>query len=482
MHKLGIIVPYRNRSQQLREFIRELPKFLLYNEKAVDYTIIVVNQQDIKKFSRGKLLNIGFIEAEKQGCDYVVFHDVDMIPTEGTYKYRDYPVQLANTFEFRKDFKRTITKDYFGGVTLFPVKDFKKINGYSNKYRGWGFEDNDLLLRCAEHNLPLKEVGLRIPALDKNVLKFNGKNSIVKVPNKFTFVRPISFVCTFKPDAIKCNPNEITDEFAAFGIPGYDLNLSFNSFRTYKFELFLVNDVTYSITTDYIPNMPVRCVVTVDPRSREIEFFVNGKKIGSNTWDKYQIRKYNTEPFLYLGAAAPDRKDKPKFFKGNIDSFAVFNKVLSREEIKDISLNINDKLLTSKEYGYTDELVTYYDTRYIKDDKLVDLSNNNNNGTIVNCTQEHFKNLPYHILKLPLRERGKYRLLKHEEGGYVDGYWVDWQSRKNQMHYTNLVEQNNANTENDGLTTCKYKVLSKEQLPYFVENLKFSYTKLNVRT
>lgn len=474
MHKLGIIVPYRDRPKQLREFIRELPKFLLYRNSRVNYEIIVVNQKDIKKFNRGKLLNIGFIEAEKRGCDYVIFHDIDMIPIQGSYAYRDYPVQLANTFEFREDFKRTITKDYFGGVTLFPVKDFKKINGYSNKYRGWGFEDNDLLLRCVERDVTLKEVGLRTPPLNKNVLKFNGKNSIVKVPNKFTFVRPVSFVCTFKPDAIKCNPNEITDEFAAFGIPGYDLNLSFNSFRTYKFELFLVNDVTYSITTDYIPDMTVRCVVTVDPRTREIEFFVNGKKIGKKTWDKYQIRKYSTEPFLYLGAAAPERKDKPKFFKGNIDSFAVFNKVLSREEIKDISLNITDDLLTSKKFGYADELVTYYDTRFIENEKLIDLSSNGNNGTIVNCTEEEVNTLPYHTVKLPLRERCKYRLLKHDEGGYVDGYWKDWQSRKNQIYYTHLVEQGSANIDNDGLTTCSYKVLDVEQ--------NHLYVKLNVRT
>lgn len=474
MHKLGVIVPYRDRPKQLREFIRDLSGFLMYRNARLDYEVIVVNQKDIKKFNRGKLLNIGFIEAEKRGCDYVIFHDVDMIPTEGSYKFRDYPVQLANTFEFREDFKRTITKDYFGGVTLFPVKDFRKINGYSNKYRGWGFEDNDLLLRCVEKDLPLKEVGLRTPPLNKNVLKFNGKNSIVKVPNKFTFVRPISFMCTFKPDPIKCNPNEITDEFAAFGIPGYDLNLSFNSFRTYKFELFLVNDVTYSITTEYIPNMTVRCVVTVDPKTREIEFYVNGEKIGKSTWDKYQIRKYSNEPFLYLGAAAPGREDKPKFFKGNIDSFAVFNRALSREEIKDISLNINDKLLTSEEFGYSEELSTYYDTRYIKNNKLVDLSSNENHGTIVNCDQEYVNTVPYYTIKLPKRERCKYRLLKHEEGGYVDGYWKDWQSRKNQIHYTKLVEQGFSNLENDGISTCKYTVLDVEQ--------NHLYVKLNVRT
>lgn len=481
MHKLGIIVPYRDRPSQLRIFSKELNSFLERNHSAIPYEIIIVNQSDIKKFNRGKLLNIGFLEAEKRGCDYVIFHDVDMVPVEGSYKYRDYPVQLANTFEFREDFNRTVTKDYFGGVTLFPVKDFRKINGYSNKYRSWGFEDNDLLFRCEEQKLDLKEHSLRTPPINKDVLKFNGRNSIVKVPNKFTFVRPISFMCTFKPADIDCNPKEITDEFAAFGIPGYDLNLSFNSFRTYKFELFLVNDVTYSITSKYIPNMRVRCIITVDPKTRLIEFYINGEKIGKSSWDKLQVRKYSTEPFLYLGAAAPERKDKPKFFKGEIDSFAAFNRILSREEIKDISLNINDDLLTSAQYGYNEELTTYYDTRYIDGNQLIDLSNNSNNGTIENCEVGNVNSLPYHTIYLPKRERCKYKLLKHEEGGYIDGYWKDWQSRVNQIRYTNLIKQKSSNLENDGLTTCRYKVLEIKE----VLDLKFNsklYTQINVRT
>ena len=64
MHKLGIVVPYRDRSEQLREFIREVPKFLSHHYPVrVNYEIIIVNQQDKKQFNRGKLLNIGFLEA-----------------------------------------------------------------------------------------------------------------------------------------------------------------------------------------------------------------------------------------------------------------------------------------------------------------------------------------------------------------------------------------------------------------------------------
>ena len=68
MHKLGIIIPYRDRAKQLRVFTREIKNFLNVYPK-IDYTVIVVNQQDKKKFNRAKLLNIGFKEAEKLGTD-----------------------------------------------------------------------------------------------------------------------------------------------------------------------------------------------------------------------------------------------------------------------------------------------------------------------------------------------------------------------------------------------------------------------------
>ena len=36
---------------------------------------------------------------------------------------------------------------------MFPIDLFKKVNGYSNEYWGWGFEDDDLLMRLTEQNI-----------------------------------------------------------------------------------------------------------------------------------------------------------------------------------------------------------------------------------------------------------------------------------------------------------------------------------------
>jgi len=88
VNKLGIVVPYRDREEQLSRFKKHLTAFLK-RTLTVPFTIIVVEQSDRKEFNRGKLLNIGFEEAKKQKCTYVIFHDVDMIPIKGDYTYSD---------------------------------------------------------------------------------------------------------------------------------------------------------------------------------------------------------------------------------------------------------------------------------------------------------------------------------------------------------------------------------------------------------
>ena len=131
--KLGIIVPYRNRKNHLKEFTRRL---LRYMERFdIPYELIVVEQDEAHLFNRGMLLNIGFKYAEKLRCDYVVFHDVDMIPVHVDYSYSDIPLQMANNFIVGEDDYNNseLFDEYFGGVTMFNMETFRKIDGYSNK-------------------------------------------------------------------------------------------------------------------------------------------------------------------------------------------------------------------------------------------------------------------------------------------------------------------------------------------------------------
>ena len=129
-HKLGIIVPYRNRYRQLVYFKDKIKEYLA--DKGIDYVLIIVEQDDKTAFNRGKLLNIGALRAKELGCDYIVFHDVDMIPQDVDYSYESRPTHLATNFNIGDKQTGIHFDQYFGGVTLFPMKTFEKVNGYSN--------------------------------------------------------------------------------------------------------------------------------------------------------------------------------------------------------------------------------------------------------------------------------------------------------------------------------------------------------------
>lgn len=475
MHKLGIIVPYRNREKQLELFKDYIPRFL-NKQGIIDYTVIVVNQADRKKFNRGKLLNIGFLEAKARGCDYVIFHDVDMLPWEGDYTYSDKPLQIANKFIKDGEFNRTIQRNYFGGVTLFSVKDFEKINGYSNKYKGWGFEDDDLLLRCREVDLKLETESYRVPNFDRKIPYFNGKNSYVRIKNDFPTIRPYSYVTTFIPDPIECNPSEITDEYAVFGIPGEDLNLSYNSFSTYKFELFLNNKVPVSITSDYLPNMPIQAVVNVNARLKRIQFFINGKEVGTKYWGDVGMKQYTEQPYIYIGVADPNRQTKQKFFKGYIHNFGILHGELSLEEVRKLFLSDPNISLIDSNPEIKDRWRAYYDssTMTVLNNFWLDASYKKYIAENFNVEYREFKNNKVNKIKFPYRRQGTFKLLKHDEAGYIDGFWKDWGSRENQMRYWRKVIDKKSDYENDGLSTCLFRSSLAEE--------EANYIKLNVIT
>jgi hypothetical protein len=58
MHKLGVIVPFRDRYEHLVEFKSKIVEYL--NKQNIQYELIIIEQDDAKLFNRGKLLNIGF--------------------------------------------------------------------------------------------------------------------------------------------------------------------------------------------------------------------------------------------------------------------------------------------------------------------------------------------------------------------------------------------------------------------------------------
>ncbi len=141
--KLLIGIPYRDREEHLWKFLPAIKKHL--REQNIVFDIIIVEQTFTKSFNRAKLLNIA-VDHARDEYDYYCFHDVDMIPTTADYGYCKTAAHLAteaSQFNYRMPYS-----GYFGGVTMFSTETFKKINGYSNEYWGWGGEDDDVWGRC----------------------------------------------------------------------------------------------------------------------------------------------------------------------------------------------------------------------------------------------------------------------------------------------------------------------------------------------
>jgi hypothetical protein len=448
--KLGIIVPYRNRPDQLEVFIEHMEKYLA--DKDLRYEIFIVDQDNAKQFNRGILLNIGYIYAKKIRCNYIVFHDVDMLPVDVDYSYSDIPLHLATDFILEEDEKkREVFEEYFGGVTMFPIETFEKINGYSNKYWAWGYEDTDLLLRCKENNVELNTMKLKNMGRLGKSLKFNGKDSYVQCDNVIDFYEHVTIFVSFFPEKLHLDHTKDSDEFTVFSIPGYDFAICYNSFARYNFCAFDSKLNALYVNSNIKTNYKTNITITVDAENRVIKVYQDGIFIGETpTYRK--LYRYKLQPYFYLGVGNLDREITTNYFKGNIDSFAYYNELLSEDEIKEIS-NDNTDL---RKYKSSKFLKTYYDVNHIENYKLVDLSGNGNNGKIVKCEIVNDDFTEYTEVKVPHKRPSLFKSLKHDENGFLGNKWKDQATRWNQLRFQNEVSYHKELLYDDGIKEVQY--------------------------
>ncbi len=421
--------------------------------KKIPFEIYVIQQDDAKLFNRGVLLNIGYTYAKKDNCDYVVFHDVDMIPFRVDYSYSEIPVHLATRF---KNVDRFMFDEYFGGVTLFPIDVFEKINGYSNKYWGWGYEDTDLLYRCVKNGIELDTLKIKNQHSNKQKLKFNGHNASVKSLNPIDLKSATSIFISFKPDELTCDVNQYSDDFNIFTIPGYDFSISYNSYSRYNICLFNKNNealfVNSKITKDYYTNI----IVTIDEKNQEIKVYQDGE-ILDTIKDFGELYDYTTQEHLYLGMGNPLSDSGFKYYKGLFDKLVIFNGILNEDDIN--SLIKNDLNIEHNK-------ILWYDADVIEDYKLTDLSNHGNHGEIINCEIVEDKIEKFKEVKIPYRRDSIFNCLPHEENGFVNNAWKDQSIRWNQLRFYNEVCKNDDLLYNEGLSTLEFaehEILTDEE-------------------
>ena len=446
--KLGVIVPYRNRYEHLNIFKEKITNYL--NQEDIPFELIIVQQDNAKLFNRGMLLNIGFKYAEQLKCDYVVFHDVDLIPTNVDYSYYHKPIHLATNVLTDKNIRKENFEQYFGGVTMFPMNHFNLINGYSNKYWGWGYEDDDLLLRCVKKNIHLDTLNLKNIKPKNKSLYFNGIDAYVKTKLKLNLNEDLTISTTFFPDDFTYDYLKESDNFNVFTIPGYDTSISYNSFSRYNFCTFDRDKKPYYINTPITPNYKTNITITINSVDKIIKMYQDGILIKTLEYEKRLLQYLNGD--IFLGVGDPNRKGDEKFFKGYIDNFGIFPNVLTDDEIKNL---IKGELPEDK--------ILYYDSNYIEDYELIDLSGNENNGKIVNCDIQDLDLPNIKQIKIPWRRKSYFYSLSHEENGFFNNKWKDQSTRWNQLRFFNEVSKNDDLLLNDGLSDLQF-------IEYGIEN------------
>ncbi|KAI8432304.1 hypothetical protein MSG28_004724 [Choristoneura fumiferana] len=149
----AIVVPYRNRPEQLHDFLIYMHTFL--RRQQIHYRIYVIEQLDSLPFNRAKLMNIGAKLAMKAGFPCLVLHDVDLLPLRPanlyacTYNPRHLSSSI-NKFRYVLPYLHL-----FGGAIAIRADQFRTVNGMSNQYYGWGGEDDDFYSRLENKEIKI---------------------------------------------------------------------------------------------------------------------------------------------------------------------------------------------------------------------------------------------------------------------------------------------------------------------------------------
>jgi len=418
MHKLGVIVPYRNRYEHLQEFKKSVVEYL--ESKNIDFKIIIVEQDNAKLFNRGMLCNIGFIEAQKENCDYIVIHDVDMIPVDVDYSYSNVPIHLAtDNIPF---------ESYFGGMTLFPTDVFEKINGFSNLYWGWGFEDDDLRYRCVRKSIPFAKI-INDTFTKQKLPIFNGVNAYAKIPNIINYNRSFKIELDINLSRVVYDESLQFDIFPILSLTGYDFKLFYNSFNRFYLQLFDKKGNYYDVYSDIVTISNNKISIKYDKENNTINFSVNDSV--HNIQLSNNIYNYSNVDSIIIGSD----DNKKSFFKGSINEFLL---------------------------EQNNEIKIHYKNYDIEEYKFTDISGNENDGEFFNIYLDHFKPFVNYYSYIPFRRNSKLIKLEHKDCGFNGGRWQDDNSRWNQLRYNNEVQIGSRDRKIDGLSTLvKYKLYGK---------------------
>jgi hypothetical protein len=449
-HKLGICIPYRNRKEHIENLIPHLSKYL--NEKGINHKFYVGHQIDDKLFNRGAMKNIAAHYAFEDGCDYIAWHDVDMLAEDKDGLICDYsypetsPIHIATKLS---KYNYGLGYDqYFGGVVLFTKEQSYQTNGYSNNYWDWGQEDDDLFWRCYFEGFSTGKVFKSYE--NKPVANFNGDDSLIVIPTNETISNCLSSNHTisvlFKADQQqeKVPIWLVGDEdkkFIEYPIlrkhESWTWGLSFNNSRTVNMTVFDKKDNYHNNWAKKFEGEWTWVTVSFDKKTKNMYFYVNDELVTNMNGIKENIpfvvgkdlKKHDvTNPFI-LGFCS----NQKTYYKGKIAEVKIFNKffnniesVFENEEdiVLDVVLGENNQVYERINNIICEQLNTEITTEDI----------------------DVIENI------IPIRREGNFKCMFHNDEGFVDGKWAKGETTaRNEKRFVTEMQQGKIKYEEDGL-------------------------------
>ncbi len=125
--RLAIVVPIKHRDEYLEVFLDAVPRYLREVNGLHEFKLFVAEQDDDAPFNLSLARNVGARFAlDENRFDYLIFHDVDMIPVERV----DYGYREENISWFMSP-----------GTCKIHIDAFLEANGYNPSIWGWCSED-----------------------------------------------------------------------------------------------------------------------------------------------------------------------------------------------------------------------------------------------------------------------------------------------------------------------------------------------------
>lgn len=453
-HKLGICIPYRDRETHLNELVDKLGKLL--TDKEIDHGFYVGHQVDEKLFNRGAMKNVAAQYAFNDGCDYIAWHDVDMIPDDNVdYSYpENNPIHIATQLS-KYDYSMNYDQ-YFGGVILFTKEQVERTNGYSNEYWDWGQEDDDLFWRCYYEGYTTGEVVNQYE--NKDYVEFNGVDSFVELPTN----REISS-CLHNDHTISVL---FTAEQQQDKVPIWLVGDAGRKFIEYPI---LRKDGSWTWGLSFNNSRALSSMV-ID-RSNGYHYTWSKRFENLWTWFTVSYKKDTNEYSMYVN---DDLILNYMGKKSNVPRILA-EKLRLHDSIKPFLLGFCNHTNTRFK-GKISEL-KIYDTSIdeIKDNPILHFN-----------SSEPFEGALYHnvvmgkenikVMKdiLPYRREGKFECLPHVDEGFVDGKWAKGETTaRNERRFVTEMQQGKINYKNDGINTLNFELVNTE--------IKDNMTMLNVK-